>query len=288
MVINPYSRDWRSLRLFAATTLLSEINCSSIQVKKSMATLNLVGAIVWLINGLHSSPDDSSTGRAVACCSLPLRSDFPMMLTDNPAQNALPFHFYGVIYLRHFQLPPNTPYIRFAETRILAPNHFSNLFGCAYEDVGVRLFGSSALRRPRAEGLVPQRKGNTRERVKSATEELAIFAGMHEVNVNPLGMDMGAEEDHNAYLPLGDTVITNASQLLTDIFYQFPSCIIQKLGNTKSISGVEQSHIENYCPLEHSERQKLTVAEMETLDLSGLFYKVQWKQSLSLYRGRRR
>lgn len=201
------------------------------------------------------------------------------MLTDNPAQNALPFHFYGVIYLRHIQLPPNTSYVRFAETRILAPNHFSNLFGCSYQDVGAKLFGSGTLRRPRAEGLVPQRKGNTRERVKSATEGLAIFPGMNEITVNPLGMDLGDEEDHNAYLPLGNTVITNASQLLTDIFYQFPSCIIQKLGNTKYIPGVEQSHLENYCPLEHSERQKITVAEMETLDLSGLFYQVQWKRS---------
>jgi len=65
--------------------LLSAINSEPIRIKIMPSTLALVAGLVYQINGLHSRPQDDSTGRTIQKTVYPLTRDMqhPNILVPN-------------------------------------------------------------------------------------------------------------------------------------------------------------------------------------------------------------
>ncbi|PPQ88290.1 hypothetical protein CVT25_002766 [Psilocybe cyanescens] len=165
--------DFRVMRLNAATQILSAISVESAQYRNRQNTLALIAGLVWLINGLHSAPDNSQHWRAVQKAVLPLTLDnntvpnaiLPQGDTvDTNNEDNVPFAEYNVVYLRDFFYKEEADSLRFRGTSELPEAAFRYIFGCPPWEYAISVLGVSLPHQPRPRGYIAARKGNTRHR----------------------------------------------------------------------------------------------------------------------------
>jgi hypothetical protein len=268
-------RDFRSTKLYAATILLTAINMEPIRIKCLHSTLALVAGLVYLINSLHSRPDDDTAGRAIQQTIFPLTHNIrhPNLLVLNKdltriaAQypDGFPYALAGSHFITDIWLKPQRERIKFRQSRRIPENVFKRVWGCDFEDIGRIVFQKGAIPRAVRQGYVPQRKGYTKKRRGRANDENipAQFEQFAETQV-PMNINEPAVED-----------ITMVGEILEKIWQQYASDILQKLGNPRN----RDLPITSYSHLTQYDRQRLSVDDINTLDLKKLFTQIQWRHA---------
>lgn len=255
--------------------LLSAINTEPIRTRCLQSTLALVAGLVYLINSLHSRPEDDRAGRAIQKAVFPLTKDIrhPNILVPNrdltrvaaKYPDGFPYALAGSLFLTDIWLKPQTERIKFRESRIVPDTVFKRVFGCDFDEIGRKFFQSGAVLRAVRRGYVPQRKGYTKKRrVQADDNELpAQFEEFADIEV-PMDIDDAAPED-----------ITMVGRTLETIWQQYASDIMQKVGNprNRNLAVTSYSHLAQY------NRQQLSIDDINTLDLNELFAQIQWRRA---------
>ena len=275
--LQPYlyvDRDYRSSKLYAATMLLSAINTEPIRIRCLRSTLALVAGLVYLINSLHSRPEDDRAGRAIQQTIFPLTQNIehPNILVHNRDltrvaaryPDGYPYAMAGSLFIADMWLKPQTERIKFRQSRVVPETVFKRVFGCEFDEIGRKFFQSGVLRALR-HGYVPQRKGFTKKRRARAddNEIPAQFEAFADIEI-PIDLDDAAPED-----------ITMVGPTLDKIWQQYASDIMQKVGNPRKrdLTVTSYSHLPQY------NRQQLTIEDINTLDLNQLFTQIQWRRA---------
>ncbi|KAF8965663.1 hypothetical protein BDZ97DRAFT_771108 [Flammula alnicola] len=268
--------NFRACKLWSATLVLGEIQSTPIEKKCVMSCLLVIIALVYQINSLHSRPDDSFTGRDLQKAIYPLTNDMthPDLVIPNidlgilgpQYPDGFPYAPGGSLYVRRFFLPPQES-IRFDHAHSLPENVFQRAFGCSIADSKRYLFQHDAVRLAHKPNYVPQRKGVTKERHMEVDEEqpqlFEQFAHVEIDDAAALGYTADIPEDRRSIQPI-----------LVKIWQQFPSDIIQKLGNPKS-----PSNEDSYSHLTQERRRHLRIDDINTLALGSLFNQFQYRRA---------
>lgn len=269
-------RDFRLVRLWSATQVLSAINLQATHMKCTITTLTLVAGIVWFINGLHSAPANDQTGRKIASLILPRDTDSDEDYGE--LETGMPYCPCGIFYLRTLCFPPVVPGIRFLELRPLDDKTFQNIYNCSPEQFKVKYFrsggtASSAQIRPPHERVTKKTRSTC---VEPTAEDALCFEEFNDDEV-PASLPEYGPGTEEPTMPVGTVAVTSVSELLQNIWRQYPSDIFQKLGNPKSTN--KNAVASTYSPLSMDERQNLTLADINKLELGGLFNQVQWRRA---------
>ena len=270
-------RDYRCCKLYSATMILSAINMQATPVKIYPSTLALVAGLVYLINALHSCPDDDSAGRTIQKTIFPLTQSMnhPNILVRNrdlnrvvhTYPNGFPYALAGSLFMADFFLRPEFEYYKFRDPRTLPIEAYQQIFGCPLAQIGLRFFQRGVANQVKqAIAYVKQRKGETIvRRPRPDDEVLPQFTQFSNVDV-PMDVDNPGQED-----------VQTIAEQLDKIWQQFASDIFQKIGNPSQKPGAV-SPVLSYCPLTQYDRQQLTIDNINTLDLNELFTQVQWRR----------
>lgn len=275
------------MRLNAATQILSAISVESAQYRNRQNTLALIAGLVWLINGLHSAPDNSQHWRAVQKAVLLLTLDnntvpnaiLPQGDTvDTNNEDNVPFAEYNVVYLRDFFYKEEADSLRFRGTSELPEAAFRYIFGCPPWEYAISVLGVSLPHQPRPRGYIAARKGNTRHRPSATVlhaqpdPDFEQFEDVVVVHEEPeWGPDV--EQQEPPLLPMGNN--TASEVLQHDIWGLFASSIMQKVGHPRRASA---SSVLSYCPMPMMERETLTDVDINTLNMSPLFTQVLYRR----------
>ena len=146
-------RSFRNFRLLALSRVLSSQALGSPALRVKPEALLLTAASLWLVNSLHARPDDGPASRNLMEAVLPLtdtNDPDQLIIAFHPRRRgegqeeeesddeedsdpALPYHPYGVIFLRRIMLD-NVPRMR-AGGGYLNPAAFRCIFGDTPEGV---------------------------------------------------------------------------------------------------------------------------------------------------------
>lgn len=235
-------------------------------------------ALAWLINGLHSRPDDTSTGRAIVRAALPLTMDLQDVHLYTQGQVAetlvtsdgIPYAPCGILYLRRMFVPPEANKVRLHHGPALDDNVFRRIFGKSLGELtmqhnatGFRTRGSLPAKR------YPMVKGLTKKRAHNEEQE-ATFPELNHIIVASEVPDYGPDEEQHAP-PLDGEHQLDTGILLDALWQQFATDIIQKIGNPQDV------HEASYCHLTRGTRQNITIDDINTQYIGSIFTKVQWK-----------
>lgn len=255
--------------------LLSSINTDPLQVRVLPSTLALVAGLVYLVNSLHSRPDDDFAGRATQRTIFPLTHNMqhPNLLVPNKdlgrvlAQypDGFPYALAGSHFLTDIWLKPQSERIRFCQSRSIPEQNFHHVFGCALDEIKRKFFQSGLALRAKRKNCVPQRKGYTKKRRARADDDEipAQFEQFAEMEV-PLDVADADPED-----------ITMVGDILDKIWQQYASDIIQKVGNPRD----RHLPVASYSHLAQYNRQQLSMDDINTLDLDAIFTQIQWRRA---------
>ncbi|KAK1219139.1 hypothetical protein PQX77_018150 [Marasmius sp. AFHP31] len=115
--------SFRAYRLLAMSQILRRQVLSPTEFRVGPDALLLTAAMVWLINSIHSRPDDGSAARSLMRAILPLTEgrnvdDSTLMFVQNERREdddnggLLPHNPYGLVFLRPLMLDAQTPRFR--------------------------------------------------------------------------------------------------------------------------------------------------------------------------------
>ena len=126
-------RSLRECRLQAARILFKWIGEVKTKAQIRDEAMLLLAALVWLVNGLHSRPDDRNHARNLVTAALPHLSraviDETVVLwptkannddegprdddddddDDGPPSSTVPCASYGLVFFRNMRIPPAVP-----------------------------------------------------------------------------------------------------------------------------------------------------------------------------------
>ncbi|KAF8871325.1 hypothetical protein BD779DRAFT_1680483 [Infundibulicybe gibba] len=139
-------RDWwmfKAYRVMGIKKALQALAESSPRIRVTPGALLLTAACVWLINSIHSQPDDGPASKELMQAVLPLTSAthnrglfmYPYLDTEgHNGGEVFPYTPFGVIFLRGIQHPLEVPRIQCGDY-FLSTQAFRSLFGRSLEDV---------------------------------------------------------------------------------------------------------------------------------------------------------
>ncbi|KAJ3963519.1 hypothetical protein EV361DRAFT_874802, partial [Lentinula raphanica] len=276
--------NFRLIRTEAISRVLmqQQIGEGSLRVKPD--ALLLTAACVWLLNSLHSRPDDGSAGRSL------MRAVLPLTDADNPDPNTvlflsresddedvelteLPYIAHGTIFLRRLMLDVEVPRMRVHPTGIyLSKSAFRYFFEATEEDVRYTYNPQGIA--PRGPGVRPAHNRSIRTPTFVATgdtnEVLFDFASRGHFLPPPVeddGSDVEEPEEGVANLSIsGDinsTVTQMWGQFLIDIVLKSP--------------GPKRNAEPPYLTLTFPERQAVKEDLYMNLRLSDMWRMCRWK-----------
>ncbi|PPR08261.1 hypothetical protein CVT24_001173 [Panaeolus cyanescens] len=273
MVSYPRQLWWayRSIKLASATQMLIEINSQPRVIRASLPILTLVLGLVYIINSIHSAPQDDSNNRRIRDCVLPLTHDATMgdVLSDDMIGEEDPNSPIGMVYapggniLLHPILDPRDG-MTFKYKTIIDDRAFFFAFQCLPQFARTKLWPATGLPGQGFDAShVPQRKGKTRARpqtdamlpIPPSLQQFQDILVPREVTTEELVLDMTP-------LSLAPDSLTTA---MTTILNQFASDIMQKMPNPKAGSASALG-IRQYCDLTQSERASLVLEDLKITD----------------------
>ncbi|KAJ8496548.1 hypothetical protein ONZ45_g12394 [Pleurotus djamor] len=161
-VISVGRENWWSFRLArvnAASRLLQAVNSQSVDQRINAPGLSLVAAVVWLVNGIHSRPDDHAKGRACNQVAVTYFRDFThaeivsMGYTEagfdelRTEYEHKPFMPMNAIFMRRIYFKPESNSIRLSILRVLHPTMIEKVFGQSEGQLKVKYGVSGILQR---------------------------------------------------------------------------------------------------------------------------------------------
>lgn len=270
---NYNNRNVRIVRLEAAQILLRHLNSLSSEVRSRESTLYTYAALTWLINGLHNRPPSDQTGRAVARMALPLTSDLgheDRLLFGFEADDSerRPFCPGGMMFLRRMVFPPASDSARLAvkRSRTLPDVAFRHMFGKSMQDLQLEMDPIFSLQnkptRPPKRFAVSRKMSALRNPPENEEDTLPeSFRDLDGIAVAQAQMSQWGPDVQQMHEPLSDNEERNVAHEALDIWRQFASDIIQKIGNP---AGAKGSALEDsYCVLPPSERLDITVEQLK-------------------------
>ena len=122
-----------------------------------MSALVLMAACTWLLNGLHSTPDNRPSSRNLMDSILPqidirgadttffaygkaIDEDDDEDEDDYDGKTTLPASSYGLTFFHSLQIGPQYPVLRFKAGTALSPRAFHFFFGIEFEDIQENFF----------------------------------------------------------------------------------------------------------------------------------------------------
>lgn len=251
--------------------------------------LLLTAACVWLINSLHSRPDDGKASKALMQRILPLTDSIdpdPNTLLfrswdyrDDTDDYWIPFSPYGAIFLRRVMLDVEVP--RMALDTYVTPlpeDCFSYLFDATeehirhkYAPVGIIPRGVEATQR-----VVTNKTQRTPRFVEEAHENepthrsLLFDLASKGFKLPPPTIDDGSDMEVDGE-PVAPCIVRTIDEVVTEMYRQFLSDVINKSPSPRS------SSLPSYCTLTAS--QKLTVTEdlYKNINFKDIWRQCNWK-----------
>lgn len=249
-----------------------------------MPALLLTAGLVWLVNGLHSAPDNRAASRKLMDCILPeVERDGAndMFLAYGRATDegddesfegrlTLPGSPHGLVFLNSLRLGQRHPVPRLDHGKTLAPRSFRFLFGIEFDEIDEGFFRSTRARRTTA----PLRSNNRTQRTKRYVREddesperlfhLRVGGVELEGRVRDDGSDNDGEEE-------GGAEVVDVDKALTDLWHQFIQDVSQKVANRK---GADE---DGYCKISSADRAESGEGLYKNLRLSDFFNDCQWR-----------
>ncbi|TFK61412.1 hypothetical protein BDN72DRAFT_904123 [Pluteus cervinus] len=273
--------NFRLCRLLSIKILLTNMNYMGRAERATISVLTTYAALVWLCNGLHSRPPDDSSGREVAAAALPLTIDYSedqLFLQGADLESLMekstpvPWTPSGILFLRTLVLPPESNSIRLHAKRTLSAKAFKYVFGKSIEEIQKSILPTGFITPyDRNNGRFPMRKGTTHTAIPREDETLQpIVLNLPPMDIEPRLIEFG--EDMDVDPPLQVPTIENVEVTAVELWRQFPSDVLQKVGNPRG-------NKESYCILNMTQREQMTVERFNNPELSRFFTHVQWKKA---------
>ncbi|KAF4568669.1 hypothetical protein EYR36_010682 [Pleurotus pulmonarius] len=248
----------------------------------SAAMLTTYAATVWMINGIHSRPDTHPGGRACRAVAVPKYADYShedlisLGYNENAAahvtdDDTATFSPYGVIFMRRIYFPPEANTVRLAVGARLSLDHYEYVFNKTLPELR-RMFGATGITRRRdlPRTRFRMNKGMSRPRTGPSTIDVPPnFFGLDAVE-EVITQETGPDVDAAAHV-LEAAPQKTVEQKALDLWQQFPSCVLQKIGNPKDWA------FSSYCRLSQTERRVAGIEKMKTTNLAVVFARVQVK-----------
>ncbi|KAJ8689399.1 hypothetical protein PTI98_013422 [Pleurotus ostreatus] len=255
--------NWRVVRMDAFARLLSAMNDQAPDQCVSAAMLSTYAATVWMINGVHSRPDNQTGGRACHDIALPNCARLDQ------------YHCYllPVWCLVHAPnlLPPESNTVRLAVGDRLPLEHYEWVFNKTLPELR-RMFGATGITRRRdlPRTRFRMNKGMSRARTGPSTIDVPPnFFGLEAVE-EMITQETGPDVDAATHV-LEAAPRKTVEQKALELWQQFPSCVLQKIGNPKDWG------LSSYCRLSQTERRVAGIEKMKTTNLAVVFTRVQVK-----------
>lgn len=287
-------RSWRTYRLLALSRVLSAQAASNPALRVKTEALLLTAACVWLINSLHSRPDDGSAGRSLMHAVLPLveRHDAdPLYLAyagytprpfdeleeeeeDDDDDEAVPVYIYGAIFLRQI-MQHQTPRMRIGGPN-LTESAFKHFFGVSVEVIEYKYFTVGIIPPDAiAETRIVTNKAKRTPVYHPApgTNDPILFSlGDRGHQLPPRPVDSGSDVEDDEF-DHSDDDDENIDKVVNQLFRQLLIDIIHKVPNPRGV------HNPSYCILDRAKR--LSVNEDFYMDcrLPAIWERCQYKHA---------
>jgi hypothetical protein len=261
--------------------------------RAKMSALILTAGCAWLLNGLHSAPDNKLASRHLMDCILPLvdrRGGDDMFfaygkaIDDNDGDDdrdydgrlTLPASPYGLTFFRDLRLGPNYPVPRFKSGIRLSPRAFYFFFNIEFEDIRETFFRSGGVAGSQATLRSRNKVQRTRRYIP---EDNASPATLFHLRVRGVALQAPAreagsdqeEEGEEEELDKEEEDGTNIDEHLTKLWRQFIVDVTEKVPNRK------RADENGYCCLTPQQRQTATDGLYQNLCLSEFFNDCQWR-----------
>ncbi|KDQ27215.1 hypothetical protein PLEOSDRAFT_158883, partial [Pleurotus ostreatus PC15] len=244
--------------------------------------LSTYAATVWMINGVHSRPDNQTGGRACHDIALPKYADYThddlvqLGYDDNAVAHVstnttATFSPYGVLFMRRIYFPPESNTVRLAVGDRLPLEHYEWVFNKTLPELR-RMFGATGITRRRdlPRTRFRMNKGMSRARTGPSTIDVPPnFFGLEAVE-EMITQETGPDVDAATHV-LEAAPRKTVEQKALELWQQFPSCVLQKIGNPKDWG------LSSYCRLSQTERRVAGIEKMKTTNLAVVFTRVQVK-----------
>ena len=276
------NRNVRIVRLEAANIVLYHLNSLTQGERCRPSALYTYAALVWLINGLHNRPPTDQSGRAVARIALPLTSDldhadrlFFGIDNDPEEEEAVPFCPGGMMFLRRMVFPPEADSARLAviPNRTLPDVVFKHMFGKVMTDLrremDPRYRVQNKPTRPPKRYTVSRKMSTLRNPPEDEQEgPPESFADLHDVAVVQGPQVEWGPDMEQMHEPLSDNDDVGVPYRALEIWRQFASDVVQKIGNP---SGKGRTQEDSYCILPPCIRMDVTVENLKDPNLARIF-----------------
>lgn len=259
------------------------------ELRVTYEALLLTAACVWLLNGLHSRPDDGMAGRSLMRAILPLTDaadpDRNALIyrsweggdDDDEGEYLIPYNPYGAIFLRRVVLDVDVP--RFAydpNVPALSDGAFEYLFGQSFEEVRYKY---------NPVGIVPRGVEATHRIITNKTKRTPRFILDTEVETQegPL-FDLASKgyslpppvhDDGSDMEMLGEDErargAENIDEKVTRMYRQFLVDVVTK---SPAPRGAARA---SYLKLTAHERVRVTEEVYQNLNLSDAWRSCRWK-----------
>ena len=251
-----------------------------------MPALLLTAGLVWLVNGLHSAPDNKPASRKLMDCILPeVERDGAneMFLAYGRAADededgnfrdenfegrlTLPGIQHGLVFFHSLRLGERYPVPRLGRGKALAPRSFRFLFGIDFEDVNEGFFRLTRGQRTAA----PLRSNNRTQRTRRyVREDDGSPERLFHLRVGGVGLEARARDDGSDLEEDDGEEVQDVDKVLTDLWHQFIQDVSQKVANRR---GADE---EGYCKISSADRAESGERLYKNLRLSDFFNDCQY------------
>jgi len=277
------SREWRTLRLQAASQILSAQNVSPPAGRVTDGALTLTAALVWFINGLHARPSDDRFSRDLMRASLTTTENtagkvliYPEELTPPEREDdaGTPYIPSGAIFLRDIVVLPktSTPRFRFyQDDRRINDESFAQIFQDTPEKLRSSIYNPGIETQDHVHKMrYPVVKTRTRARQGPLPHPEAMRtipdAVLQQLVIHyDEGDDIPIEEHRR--------VPGNMADLLNKLWNDFLSDVLQVCGSPRDRGRP------SYLILTSHQRRSATEAVYRETNLAKVFTAVQWRKS---------
>lgn len=266
------SRSWRLARLQAISSILSHQIPAAADRRVRASALTLTAGLVWLLNCLHSRPDDRQAARRIIDAVFPHSvnqggANLPIYLGEDGADYEVSKAYapFGVLFLRDIQLPPGSPCPRMRVGTVIDDRTCIAVFG---KDMGALSHEfNPAIKIHIRPNRVGCRKSVTHGNHRA--DHTTLFPAL-EAQAVPGDVDDGSDA--------GEFVVDMPNQslndLLTDLWHQSFADILQKASCPKG-----QGLLASYVRLTEGERVHVNLNWFKEFDLAPVLRCAYWKQA---------
>jgi len=291
--LTAHQRSLRAYRAKAIQLVLGWQAEGTWELRASMAALILTAGCVWLLNGLHSAPDNKTASRKLMDCILPevdRRGADQMFLAygraidedddsindinDYDTRMVLPAIPHGLVFFSSLRMGQRHPVPRLRYGKRLPDKSFFFHFGIDINDIGEDFFRSGPPNPPLEP---PLRSNNKTRRTKryvppdDAPPEKLFHLQVRGVELQPPVRDEGSDLEEEEEESEGEVDEKGVDEQLTELWLQFIQDVTQLVPNRRS---AEEN---GYCRLSSVERAEGGEGLYKNLRLSDFFNDCQWR-----------